>query len=114
VRAIAIFALLLIIIIVAVTGTDGNNANRGGSGRGGEPSPTTYIVIHETGLYPSPASEDWTELLTVGTTLVPPEGHFALNCVNNTIEGVELQLCKVEVRFTGDQGWVLRKWIEKQ
>lgn len=79
-----------------------------------EDDPTSYKVIHETGLYPSITSENPTLFLQVGSIVTPANGAKTLSCTTTTVAGIAMELCQVDVTATNTRGWVLKKWIEKQ
>ena len=73
-----------------------------------------YKVIHRTGLYTSLTSEEQLDILEIGTILIPAYDNTDLTCETQYIEGITLKLCLVEVQRTGQIGWVLSRWIERE
>jgi hypothetical protein len=70
----------------------------------------TWKVTKSTGLYESTNADSAMIMsLSVGTRVKSTRASGNLTCLINE-EGMEL--CRVEVVETGDEGWVLRKWID--
>jgi len=90
-----------------------------------EESYITYVVINDTTLWEYLASEDpcyssdvpcdeGLRSLNQGVLLKPSDNAYDLNCVDDTVEGITMTFCAVEVIDTGETGWVKRQWIEKK
>lgn len=74
-----------------------------------------YRVIKSTGLYDS-QNVDAKELdtLSVGAIVKPADGHKVIQCHIIKDGNTELTLCKVEVIDTGQTGFVLKKWLQRE
>jgi hypothetical protein len=77
----------------------------------------TYKVVQKTGLYesvePEDISEDAIRVLTSGELLKPANNAYDLSCKDVTMDTIKMNFCSVEVIKTGETGWVLRKWIDR-
>ena len=77
----------------------------------------TYKVVQRTGLYdsvePEDISEDAKRVLASGELLKPANNAYDLSCKDVTIDTVKMTFCSVEVIKSGETGWVLRKWIDR-
>lgn len=74
----------------------------------------TYKVKQDTGLYSALAIDaEQIAVLPAGAVLVPADSETALLCDTFVNEGLKYALCRVEVLDTGQTGWVLQMFIEK-
>ena len=82
---------------------------------GGDAIPV-YKVNETTGLYSTfgDIHAEQIAVLAQGTLLVPADGEAKLFCDSFKADGMPFMLCKVEVRETGQTGWVLKLYIEKE
>jgi len=76
---------------------------------------TTYVVTNDTRLWEFLASEDAQQEglrdLKVGVRLKPADDAVDISCVDDTVDGLTMKFCKVEVIDTGEIGWVKDMWI---
>lgn len=74
----------------------------------------TYKVKQDTGLYSALAIDaEQIAVLPAGAVLVPADSETALLCDTFVNEGLKYALCRVKVFDTGQTGWVLQMFIEK-
>lgn len=103
--------LLFCLVLWAIINSGPNISYPSTSVENGSP---IYVVIHETGLYPSNEIDaEPIDTLDVGTRLKPAYTRSDFNCVVITDGDTDYPQCQVEVVATGRTGWVLRKWIER-
>lgn len=73
-----------------------------------------YKVNQSTGLYSAlKIDAEQIAVLSDGAVLVPADGKTTLFCDTFIDSGLKYALCKVEVFDTGQTGWVLQMFIEK-
>jgi nitrous oxide reductase accessory protein NosL len=73
-----------------------------------------YKVTQSTGLYSAlKIDADQIAVLPVGAILVPADEETTLFCDKFIEAGMKYALCKVEVFDTGQTGWVLEMFVEK-
>ena len=76
--------------------------------------PIIYKVTRETGLYSDPnANAEQITILSTGTKVKPAEG-TTLICKSFTDSGMTITVCHIKVISTLQEGWVLRKTLQKQ
>jgi len=74
----------------------------------------TYKVTESTGLYSAlEIDADQVAVLSAGAILVPADDRTTLFCDKFIDAGMPYALCKVKVLGTGQTGWVLKLFIEK-
>lgn len=75
----------------------------------------TYKINESTGLYATfgDINAEQLAVLPAGTVLVPADGETKLFCDSFTEAGMPYMLCKVRVQETGQTGWVLKLYVEK-
>ena len=74
-----------------------------------------YKVTKSTGLYDAPDFDaKILAELSVGTLLKPANNEPYYDCKIIEEPGLTATLCFVEVINTGETGWVLQKWTERQ
>jgi hypothetical protein len=73
-----------------------------------------YKVTESTGLYSAlEIDAEQIAALSAGAVLVPADDNTKLFCDTFVDAGMKYALCKVEVYDTGQTGWVLQMFIEK-
>lgn len=69
----------------------------------------TYSIRRETGLYASAREEgDPIRWLNENTSVKPANGAPSLDCIQVLTEGIQIELCNIEVLGTGETGWVIK------
>lgn len=84
-------------------------------GAGQSDSVPTYKINESTGLYSAfgDINAEQLAVLPEGTVLMPADDETKLFCDSFTEGGMPYMLCKVKVVDTGQTGWVLKLYIEK-
>jgi hypothetical protein len=86
----------------------------GGSQNEVNATPPLYKVTEPTGLYSAlEIDAEQIAALSAGAVLVPADDNTTLFCDTFVDTGMKYALCKVEVYATGQTGWVLQMFIEK-
>jgi len=86
----------------------------GGSQNEINATPPMYKVSESTGLYSAlEIDAEQIAALSAGAILVPADDDTTLFCDTFIDSGMRYALCKVKVFDTGQTGWVLKMFIEK-